>query len=126
MLSPSLHRDPMGEPIPLYFPPRTPEATAAFRFLARVNAKYGLSLVSYHDLYNWSTSHIASFWDLVWDETNVKGEKGNHVVDESANIADNPPWFCDAKVSWAENMLQCRSSDKVALIQASWCFPKSL
>lgn len=103
---------------PLYTPPN-PQDTSCFRFLRRVNSKYGLSLQSYHDLYNWSTTHIDHFWSTVWDETGVIGVKGNHVVDLSASPPANPPWFSDAKLNWAENMLHCRSPEKIAIIQAS-------
>ncbi|KAJ6613430.1 acetoacetyl-CoA synthetase [Mycena sp. CBHHK59/15] len=103
---------------PLYRP-QNPDASPTFRFRDRVNAKYGLSLVTYYDLYRWSTDRIADFWSTVWDATSVIGEKGTHVVDESVNISQNPPWFSDAHVNWAENMLHCRSQDKVALIQAT-------
>ncbi|KAJ7180097.1 acetoacetyl-CoA synthetase [Mycena crocata] len=109
----------MEEDTPLYRP-QNPDTTAAFQFKDRVNAKFpGLSLRTYHDLYLWSTAHIADFWSMVWDATSIIGEKGNHVVDESVNISQNPPWFTQARVNWAENMLHCRSREKVALIQAT-------
>ncbi|KAJ6539357.1 acetoacetate-CoA ligase [Mycena capillaripes] len=99
--------------------PQHPEKSATFRFRDRVNAKYRLSLRTYHDLYLWSTGNLADFWSEAWDATNIIGEKGTHVVDESVNITQNPPWFTEARVNWAENMLHCRSSEKVALIQAT-------
>ncbi|KAJ6599056.1 acetoacetyl-CoA synthetase [Mycena vulgaris] len=108
----------MPEDPPLYHP-RNPEASATFKFRDRVNAAFGLELHTYHDLYLWSTSHIADFWATAWDATSIIGEKGSHVVDESVNISENPPWFMEARVNWAENMLHCRSTDKIALIQAT-------
>ncbi|KAJ7700102.1 acetyl-CoA synthetase [Mycena rosella] len=108
----------MPEDPPLYRP-QDPDASATFKFRDLVNTKFGLQLATYHDLYLWSTSHIADFWATAWDATSIIGEKGNHVVDESVNISKNPPWFADARVNWAENMLHCRSSEKVALIQAT-------
>jgi len=104
--------------VPLYQPPN-PKSSATFRFLARVNAAFNLSLASYSDLYTWSTNNIDDFWGLVWDETEIIGHKGSHVVDKSALPSTNPPWFSEAKVNWAENMLKSRSAEKVALIQAS-------
>ena len=43
------------------------------------------------------------------------------VVDESAAPADNPDWFPDGRLNWAQNMLRTRS-DKLAIVQArtSW------
>lgn len=107
---------------PLYLPSTTFN-TATHRFINRINAKYGLSLVNYSQLYEWSTQAIDKFWDSVWDETGVIGFKGNHVVDTSAKPTENVPWFLEAQLNWAENMLQNRSASKVALIQASQCQP---
>ena len=103
---------------PLYSP-TNPEASRTFQFLNRINAEYSLSLSTYHDLYKWSTDHIDKFWSAVWDETGVIGDKGNHIVNIDAAPPENPPWFADAKVNYAENMLRCRSSEKTALVQAS-------
>lgn len=103
---------------PLY-EPQNPEQSRVFHFLRCVNAKYHLNLKTYADLYQWSTTHLDDFWGLVWDETGVIGHKGGHVVDISQTPAENPSWFSEAQVNFAENMLHCRSAEKVALIQAS-------
>lgn len=114
------------------FSPQSPEATRTFRFMQRVNSTRALSLSSYNDLYTWSTTEIDKFWGDVWDETDILGEKGHHVVDSAALPPENPPWFTEAKLNWAENMLRCRSPHKTALIEASMllilsipvnCFP---
>lgn len=78
--------------LPLYTHPN-PGESATFRFLARINATLGLSLKSYQDLYTWSTTHIDEFWSAVWDETNIIGHKGGHVVDNAALPPSNPVWF---------------------------------
>ena len=101
------------------YSPASPEASRTFRFLRRVNAAHGLSLESYYDLYRWSTDAIDAFWSAVWDETGVVGTKGAHVVDARTPPAANPPWFADAALNWAENMLRCRAPGKVALVEAS-------
>lgn len=93
--------------------------TATRRYLNRINAKHGLSLNSYAELYHWSTESIDHFWDSVWDETGIIGSKGDHVVDSEAKPSENVPWFARANLNFAENMLQYRSSDKIALVQAS-------
>ncbi|KAF8592338.1 acetoacetate-CoA ligase [Ramaria rubella] len=94
---------------PLWSSP-DPYGTRTFRFRDTINRKYNLSLSSYEDFYKWSIENIADFWSTVWDETGVIGYKGDHVVDCSATPADNPPWFAEAKINWAENMLRYRSS----------------
>ncbi|PIL37183.1 hypothetical protein GSI_00875 [Ganoderma sinense ZZ0214-1] len=100
------------------FTPASPETSATFRFLHRINAEYSLALASYHDLYNWSTENIDHFWSAVWDFTDILGLKGHHVVDTAALPPDNPPWFKEAQVNYAENLLRSRSPEKTALVQA--------
>lgn len=105
---------------PLFVPARESlQDTGVHRFTRSVNAKFGLSLASYEHLFQWSTQHIDDFWGLVWDETNVIGHRGGHVVDKNALPPDNPAWFKDAKLNWAQNMLRSRSETKIALIEAS-------
>lgn len=104
---------------PLLFAPPDARSSRCVAFLTNVNKKYGLALDSYFDLYRWSIGHIDSFWDTVWDEVAIVGYKGQGVVDNNALPAANPPWFSEARINWAENMLTCRSPDKFALIQAS-------
>ncbi|KIJ70551.1 hypothetical protein HYDPIDRAFT_172345 [Hydnomerulius pinastri MD-312] len=99
--------------------PENPEASRCFRFLKKVNKKHGLSLRSYADIFEWSISRVDLFWGDVWDEVGIIGDKGNHVVDNAAAAAANPTWFSEARLNWAENMLSCRSKEKIALIQAT-------
>lgn len=103
---------------PLFVPPDA-KSSRCVAFLKTVNEKYGLALDSYFDLYRWSTHHIDLFWDTVWDDVAIVGYKGEGVVDNNALPAANPPWFSEARLNWAENMLTCRSADKFALVQAT-------
>ncbi|KAF8165335.1 acetoacetyl-CoA synthetase [Crassisporium funariophilum] len=107
----------MDGQVPLY-QPQCSESSATAHFLNQINSVHGLNLQSYHDLYKWSTTDLESFWGMVWDQTNIIGEKGTHVVDNNALPSANPVWFAEARVNWAENMLHCRSDKKVALIEA--------
>lgn len=108
----------MSEETAMYVP-QDPKATRCFAFLGKINAKYHASLETYSDLYTWSTKHVDLFWSLVWDDVGIIGSKGTHVVDNQAVPAANPPWFQEARLNWAENMLYCRSEDKIALIQTT-------
>ena len=99
------------------FRPTAPERSRTARFLNRVNERRGHRLASYEDLYRWSTDEIGAFWSDVWDETDIAGHKGEHVVDAAAALPTNPAWFAQAEVNWAENMLRFRD-DRVALIEA--------
>ncbi|KAI0081811.1 acetoacetate-CoA ligase [Panus rudis PR-1116 ss-1] len=107
---------------PLYTP-SSPEQSRIHRFIQRINTSRSLALSSYFDLYSWSITNIDQFWSDVWDETDIIGHKGTHVVDTSALPPDNPAWFADAKVNWAENMLRNRSDSKVAMIEVTEPLP---
>ncbi|EIW61928.1 acetoacyl-CoA synthetase [Trametes versicolor FP-101664 SS1] len=100
------------------YTPSSPESARVSTFRARINAAHGLSLSTYHELYKWSTENIDLFWSAVWDDTGIVGHKGGHVVDREAQPPENPAWFTEAQVNYAENMLRCRSPDKTALVQA--------
>lgn len=63
---------------PLWTPGNTRDARTS-RFMRTVNAKHSLSLSSYDELWTWSTANIGKFWDLVWQETGILGERGPSV-----------------------------------------------
>lgn len=105
----------------LYRPSDSATPTHAFR--THINDRYALKpqLESYDDLWRWSTEHRSLFWDAVYDYTRVIGSKegGGPCVDENASPEDNPFWFENTTVNWAQNALQCRSESKIALVQAT-------
>ena len=100
------------------FRPKEPGRSATFRFMSRINSLYSLNLTSYQELYQWSVDNIDLFWQSVWDETNIVGVRGRHSVNKFAPPSANVTWFSDARLNWAENMLQNRSNSKTAVIQA--------
>jgi acetoacetyl-CoA synthetase len=109
------------------------EESPTCRFIARVNSQFQLNptLESYEDLYRWSVDPrtLSSFWSTVWDEVGIIGEKGRHVVGNSADgvyegvPSENPAWFEEARVNWAENMLRFANTEvgrqRTAMIQVS-------
>ena len=100
------------------FAPDDPWNTSRlFRFLREVNEKHRLELRSYEDLHGWSTAHPDLFWSHVWDHTQIIGSKGAHVVDTKATPAENPGWFSDSAINFAENLLSDRSPDTTAIVQ---------
>ena len=90
---------------PLWTPdPRRVAASQMIAFRDAANARQGLSLKTYRDLHAWSVSHRAEFWNLLWDFTEVVGEKGERLL-----IEDKMPgarFFPDARLNFAENLLR--------------------
>ncbi|WVQ99868.1 acetoacetate-CoA ligase [Kwoniella sp. CBS 9459] len=105
----------------LLWSPSDPSSTQTHLFRDHINKIYGLSLNSYEDLWEWSITHRGQFWSAVWDWERVIGTKGEHAVDEHARPVDNPLWFQDASLNWAENQLRHHkdSADDIAIITLS-------
>ena len=53
------------------------------RFIGFVNGRFGKSIKTYDELYQWSISSIPDFWAAVWDFTEIKASKKyEQVVDD--------------------------------------------
>ena len=55
--------------------PSFPERTRIHEFKALVSQKYGVSLVSYDDLWRWSVSAPARFWEETWHFTGIRAHR---------------------------------------------------
>jgi hypothetical protein len=117
--------------------PEAVKASAVERFRHHVNSRYGLQLTSYEELYRWSCDHTDHFWAECCAlprkavvRVSLTGPAGHFcgvvaskpfetVVDLSIPMDRAPPFFPEARLNWAENMLQERSPDKIALISCS-------
>ena len=64
-------------------------------------------------LQRWSVAHLGPFWDLAWDLTGVKGQKGNVTVAGDGSLL-GAQFFPDGRVNFAENLLR-RDDDGVAI-----------
>ncbi len=91
------------------------ESSNLSRFIELVNQKYLKSIKKeYHDIWNWSVNNVESFWSLIWDFSEIKGNKGTRI---SKNLARMPGarFFPDATLNYAENLL--RAADKSMAIE---------
>ncbi|KAI9779743.1 MAG: hypothetical protein M1839_007241 [Geoglossum umbratile] len=111
-----------------------PESTRMYHFKNHVNQKYGVDLADYSDLYQWSISNLARFWEEVWvftgirasapfQETSLFWPAGSvQSFDESAPIFPRPAFFQGARLNFAENLLfpTCTiDEDRPAVIAAT-------
>ena len=101
--------------LPLWTPdPRRVAASQMVAFRDAANARHSLSLNTYRELHAWSVTHRPEFWDLVWDFTEVVGEKGTRVLIEGDRMP-GARFFPDARLNFAENLL-CRRDGKAAIV----------
>ena len=86
------------------------KASQISNFITAANKRTGKTFEGYHDLWQWSVDDISGFWNLLWDEMNVIGHKGDTVFKEAAHMMD-AKFFPDARLNYAENMLKKRDDD---------------
>ncbi|KAJ2474261.1 hypothetical protein GGI02_000237 [Coemansia sp. RSA 2322] len=100
--------------------PKDPNATGTAKFRQFVNAKRGLSLVTYGDLYAWSVADIEGFWVDVWEFTNTVFSKPYTRVLENEKTMDQiPKWFLGSRLNYAENILRgMEGNDQAAIYSA--------
>lgn len=102
--------------------PRDPSSTRISRFRERIAAKYSTPLADHWQFWKWSVDHVDLFWEEVWDECGVVGDKGTSGAGVKSSDALYPPprWFPDSRVNFAENLLRhhddARLKDKPAVI----------
>ncbi len=85
------------------------------RFINFVNEKYGLTIASYDELYDWSVDKIADFWASMWEFAQIKASrKYGEVVDDLSKFP-GAGWFGGARLNFAENLLRYRD-DHTAFI----------
>ncbi|KAN0064619.1 hypothetical protein ACQY0O_002248 [Thecaphora frezii] len=90
------------------------------RFRQAINARYGLDLRNYHQLWQWSCDHLDDFWRAVWDEIGIiASAKADRAIEDAAAIYPPPKWFPGARLNFAENLLRHRDSDRIAVVQST-------
>ncbi|MBU1014485.1 MAG: acetoacetate--CoA ligase [Bacteroidetes bacterium] len=95
--------------------PEKASASQMQEFLNLIRDKYHLAENSYAHLHQWSVENPADFWEEFWNYSNIiHSEKYTSVVDDPQKMP-GAKWFTDAKLNYAENLLQ-RRDDKTAII----------
>ncbi len=83
------------------------EISAYMRYLNKGSSP---SISNYAQLYEWSIADSEAFWSSYWDFSGIVGDKGERTLINGDDI-EKAVWFPDAKLNYAENLLQNRSND---------------
>lgn len=81
------------------------EKTDLYSFKKSIEEKYKLNFSDYESFWQWSVNQKESFWSEAWDFFKIVGTKGNSVLKDSDSFI-NSQWFPEAKLNYAENLLQ--------------------
>ncbi|MCL6477961.1 MAG: acetoacetate--CoA ligase [Peptococcaceae bacterium] len=104
----------MGEILWEPSPERVEQANMT-RFIRFVNQNYGKNIKNYDELYDWSVTDIADFWEAVWKFCGVIASKPYDSVVTNLEEMLAARWFIGSKLNFAENLLRYRD-DRIALV----------
>ncbi len=104
----------MNEPLWSPSPDRVARANIT-RFASAASALTGTDLSNYADLHRWSIGDPSAFWDLIWRDTGVIGERGEPPFLLDAEQMPGARFYPNARLNFAENLLRF-DDDRVALV----------
>src|SRR5260221_4915166 len=92
---------------PLWQPAKEQFANANLtKFIQQAKLTYGLALKNFDELYDWSIREPAKFWQSVWTFCGIiAGMQGTTVI-ENPDILEEANFFPQARLNYAENLLQ--------------------
>ena len=94
---------------------RPSEATIRASNLTRFAEHLGFAPPDYDRLHRFSVRHRDHFWDAVWRELGVVGDRGDGPALVDGDRFPDSRWFPDARLNYAENLLRF-ADDAVAII----------
>jgi acetoacetyl-CoA synthetase len=74
-------------------------------FMAWLASERGRSFAGYHDLYRWSVTDLAGFWQAVWDYCGVRASAPPERVLGRRQMP-GAEWFPGARLNYAEHVLR--------------------
>jgi len=89
------------------------------QFAARVAQRHRVALPDYSALYAWSVAERESFWRELWDYAKIIGERGTRTLVDGDRMP-GARWFVDARMNFAENLLERRPRDDAADALVFW------
>ncbi|MBX3495112.1 MAG: acetoacetate--CoA ligase [Parvibaculum sp.] len=91
---------------PLWSPaPDRIAASAMSAFMKRVNENHAAALSDYDALHRWSVAHPGLFWNEIWEDSAVIGDKGGIVLSDGDKMP-GARFFPEARLNFAENLLR--------------------
>jgi acetoacetyl-CoA synthetase len=90
-------------------------STNMYRFMTRVNERYGKNFTEYSPLWEWSVDHLEDFWTTAWDFLDIKVSVPYKKVIQDKDKMPGAKFFVGSKLNFAENLLRSRD-DRTALI----------
>lgn len=90
-------------------------STNMYRFMSRVNEKYGKHFNEYTPLWEWSVENLEDFWATAWDFLDIKASVPYETVIQDKEKMPGAKFFKGSKLNFAQNLLRFKD-DRTALI----------
>jgi acetoacetyl-CoA synthetase len=90
-------------------------ASRLTQFIEFLEEKHTVLVGDFHGLYQWSISHAPEFWSAFWDFAGIVASHKGDVAFVPHKLMRKSQFFPDARLNYAENLLQKRG-DGVAII----------
>ncbi|KAJ9288397.1 hypothetical protein DTO021C3_3916 [Paecilomyces variotii] len=86
--------------------PSSPEKTKIYKFKELVSKKHNITLKEYNDLWQWSVTEPAKFWEEIWHYTAIKAHQPyTKVLESDVPLFPRPRFFEGSRLNFAENLL---------------------
>ncbi len=102
----------------LWQPSREQVAAARMTlFREYVNRQHNLVLADYDALYDWSVKEAPEFWRTLWEFCQVVGDGPAITLVEDFHRMPGARWFPEARLNYAENLLQGADDDEAIVFR---------
>ena len=88
-------------------------------FATAVSGKHGVDVADYAKLWRWSVDHKWDFWREIWEYAGVIGTPGSRVLIDAEKMP-GARWFPDARLNFAQNLLERRRADDAGDALVFW------
>lgn len=107
----------MSHPAELWRPSAEAIKQSSVTRLAEKASKVaGRQIGDYKELHAWSIENLDAFWNVVWDDAAIIGDKGTRAFSAGDSFID-ARFFPDAHINVAENILSRGAADRVAIVE---------
>lgn len=84
--------------------------------MCEASARWGMNLVNYGALHQWSVAAPEAFWRSVWDFCEVEGFPGSTVIEDGDRMP-GARFFPEARLNFAENLLRRVARQDATLLE---------
>jgi acetoacetyl-CoA synthetase len=88
-------------------------------FARRMEERHGVGLPDYASLWRWSIESPETFWREVWEDGGVIGKRGERTLVDGDRMP-GARWFPDARLNFAQNLLERRPADDAGDALVFW------